>query len=127
MDWTIRPRAQANHPPQPRLAHPAELTVHPGDRVQLNAEGTTDPDGDAVSYEWFYYNEAGTSPLSNARSGQPLAIQNFDQPRASFVVPTTRVMPPGLGTMHIILAVTDHGTPRLTRYQRILIHVVERR
>ena len=32
-------------------------------------------------------------------------------------------MPPGVGTMHIILAVTDHGTPRLTRYQRVLVDV----
>jgi len=28
-----------------------------------------------------------------------------------------------VGTMHIILAVTDHGTPRLTRYRRIIVDV----
>jgi hypothetical protein len=38
-------------------------------------------------------------------------------------VPTARVMPPGLGKMHIILAVTDHGVPRLTRYQRVIVDV----
>jgi hypothetical protein len=27
------------------------------------------------------------------------------------------------GTMHIILAVTDHGTPRLTRYRRVIVTV----
>ena len=32
----------------------------PAQRVDLSAEGTTDPDGDALSYEWFYYDEAGT-------------------------------------------------------------------
>jgi hypothetical protein len=32
-------------------------------------------------------------------------------------------MAPGTGTMHIILAVTDHGTPRLTRYQRAIVTV----
>ena len=32
-------------------------------------------------------------------------------------------MPPGTGTMHIILAVTDHGTPALTRYQRVIVDV----
>jgi hypothetical protein len=32
-------------------------------------------------------------------------------------------MPPGVGTMHIILAVTDHGTPRLTRYRRVIVDV----
>ena len=25
------------------------------------------------------------------------------------------------GTMHIILAVTDHGSPRLSRYQRVIV------
>lgn len=123
MDWTIRPFADANHPPAPKLGHAARLTAKPGERVELSAEGTSDPDGDAISYEWSYYNEAGTFPLSNARSGQPLEIANFDQPQASFSVPTTRVMAPGTGTMHIILAVTDHGTPRLTRYARVIIDV----
>ena len=46
----------------------------PGGRVDLSAEGSSDPDGDALSYEWFYYNEAGTSPASSARSGQPVEI-----------------------------------------------------
>ncbi len=123
MDWTIKPYDQANHPPVPKLGHADRLTVKRGDRVNLSAEGSSDPDGDALSYEWFYYNEAGTFPASSARSGQPVAIQNFDQPKAWFTVPTRRVMPPGTGTMHIILAVTDHGTPRLTRYQRVIVDV----
>ena len=125
MDWTIKPYAEANHPPVPKLAHPARLTAKPGARVELSAEGTTDPDGDVLSYRWFYYLEAGTFPMSSARSGQPLEIQAFDQPKAWFTVPTGRVMPPGTGTMHIILAVTDHGTPRLTRYARVIVDVTD--
>ena len=124
MDWTVKSPKEANHPPQPRLGHAAQLTAKPGERIDLSAEGTTDPDGDAVSYEWFYYHEAGTFPLSSGRSGQPLDIQNFDQPKAWFTVPTGRAMPPGTGAMHIILAATDHGSPRLTRYQRVIVNVV---
>lgn len=123
MDWTVKPYKEANHPPVPKLGHPATLTAKPGQRVELSAEGTTDPDGDAVSYEWFYYDEAGTFATSNSRSGQPLEIKNFDQPKAWFTVPSSRVMAPGTGTMHVILAVTDHGTPRLTRYQRVIVTV----
>jgi len=123
MDWTIKSYAEANHPPVPRLAHPERITVKRGARVDLSAEGTTDPDGDAVSCAWFYYHEAGTFPVSSGHSGQPVEIANFDQPKAWFVVPTGRVMPPGTGTMHIILAVTDHGTPRLTRYRRVIVDV----
>ncbi len=123
MDWTIRPYAAANHPPVPGLATSAEITVKPGERVDLSAEGSTDPDGDALSYQWFYYGEPGTVTLSNSRTGAPLEIHDFDQSKAWFTVPTSRVMPPGTGTMHVILAVTDHGTPRLTRYRRVVVTV----
>lgn len=121
MDWTIKPYAEANHPPVPRLGHPAEFTARPGQRVALSAEGSSDPDGDALSYEWFCYSEPGTFSFASARSGQPLEIRDFDQARAWFNVPTSRVL--RNGTMHVILAVTDHGVPRLTRYRRIIVTV----
>ena len=123
MDWTIKPYAKANHPPVPKLATPAEITVKPGQRVDLSAEGSTDPDGDALSYQWFYYGEPGTIALSNSRTGAPLEIYDFDQPKAWFMIPAKFSMPPGAGTLHIILAVTDHGTPRLTRYQRVIVTI----
>ena len=81
------------------------------------------PDGDALSYNWFYYPEPGTFTVSSARTHLPVTIKNFDQAKASFQVPTSRVMPPGEGTMHIILEVKDHGTPRLTRYRRVIVDV----
>jgi hypothetical protein len=120
MDWTIKPSAEANHPPVPKLGHPDRLTAKPGERVNLSAEGSSDPDGDALSYEWFYYPEAGTFTISTSRTGAPLEIENFDQAKAWFTVPTRFFRD---GTMHIILAVTDHGTPRLTRYQRVIVTV----
>ncbi|MFT3787783.1 MAG: DUF1593 domain-containing protein [Tepidisphaeraceae bacterium] len=123
MDWTIKPFDQANHPPVPKLGHPDRLSAKPGQRVDLSAEGTTDPDGDALTYEWFYYPEPGTFCCSAARTGQPLKIENFDQPKAWFTAPTSRVL--RNGTMHIILAVTDHGTPKLTRYRRVIVEVKE--
>jgi hypothetical protein len=123
MDWTIKPYAGANHPPVPKLGHSASLAAKPGQRVDLSAEGSSDPDGDALSYAWFCYAEAGTLVGSSARSGQPIDINGFDQQKAWFTVPTTRVLPPGTGTLHIIMAVTDHGTPRLTRYKRITVNV----
>jgi hypothetical protein len=124
MDWTIKPSQQANHPPVVKLDHPAYITAKPGQRVDLSAVGSTDPDGDALSFEWFCYEEAGTRGMSNSATGVKHDIVGFDQPRAWLTVKTSRVMPPGAGTMHIILAVTDHGTPPLTRYQRVIIDVV---
>jgi hypothetical protein len=124
MDWTVKPYAAANHPPVPALGHAERITAKRGQRVDLSAASSADPDGDALSYTWFYYPEAGTLVASSGRSGQPLDINGFDQQKAWFTVPTTRVLPPGTGTMHIILAVTDHGTPRLTRYKRVIVEVV---
>jgi hypothetical protein len=123
MDWTIHPVEKANHPPVVKIENEQFIDAKKGDRIELSAAGSTDPDGDALSYHWFCYAEAGTFPLSSARSGQPLEIKDFDQQKIEFTVPTSRVMPPGVGTIHIILAVSDHGSPRLTRYQRIIINV----
>jgi hypothetical protein len=123
MDWTIKPVGQANHPPIAKLAHANRLNAKPGDRVELSAVGSSDPDGHTLSYEWFCYNEAGSFAASSARDGRPIPIQDYDQLRASFTVPTRRVMQPGTGDIHVILSVTDHGTPRLTRYQRVIVTV----
>lgn len=125
MDWTIKDKSEANHPPIPKLDHPTELTAKKGDRINLGATGSSDPDGDALSYNWFCYTEAGSFPISSARTGQPIFIQNSDQQEAWFEVPGSRVMPPGTGTIHIILAVSDHGSPRLTRYKRMIVNVIE--
>jgi len=121
MDWTVKTRAAANHPPQPRLAQPDQLIAHPGDRISLSAAGSSDPDGDALSYQWFYYPEAGTLVVQDGRSGAPLAFENDRTRDASFVVPKNAFHE---GTMHIILAVTDSGTPSLTRYRRTIVTVV---
>jgi hypothetical protein len=125
MDWTILPPDKANHPPVVKIDHEKSLVAKPGERINLSAKNCSDPDGDALSYKWFCYAEAGTFPVSSATSGQPIEIKNFDQQEAWFMVPTSRVMPPGTGTIHIVLAVTDHGSPRLTRYQRIIVTVVK--
>lgn len=121
MDWTVKPLAEANHPPVPRLGHPERLTAKPGERVRLSAEGSADPDGDALSFEWFYYPEPGTLSTSSGSTGAPVRIEGADQANASFVVPTERVF--RTGTMHVILAVTDRGSPRLTRYKRVVVSV----
>ncbi|MDP3684584.1 MAG: DUF1593 domain-containing protein [Ignavibacteria bacterium] len=121
MDWTIKPYAEANHPPVPKLNHQDQIAVKAGDRVDLSAEGSSDPDNNSLSYQWFYYKEPGSFTTSNARSGQSLKIEDSDKQNAWFTVPTKRVL--RNGSMHIILAVTDSGMPRLTRYKRLVITV----
>lgn len=125
MDWTIKSVEDANHPPVVNLAHANRLTAKKGDVVELSAKGSSDPDGDLLSYEWFYYPEAGSFLCSSGTNARPAAINGFDNETASFTVPTRTVMPPGTGTMHFIVAVTDHGSPRLTRYARVIVDVVK--
>jgi hypothetical protein len=122
--WTTKTYAEANHPPVARLASAEHVTARPGERVDLSAAGTTDPDGDALSYDWFVYEEPGTRSMSNNITGVKLPVNDADQQQAWLTVKTDRVVPPGTGTIHVILAVTDHGTPRLTRYRRVVIDVV---
>ncbi len=119
MDWTIKPYKEANHPPVAKLQTPKYIEVKAGERVNLSAEGSSDPDGDNLSYKWIHYGEPGTFVVSTARTANALTIHDDDMKNAWFIAPQKAKM----GTMHIILQVTDHGMPALTRYQRVIINV----
>jgi len=123
MDWTIKSYEEANHPPVVKLAHANRLTAKVKDRISLSAEGSSDPDGDDLSYQWFFYPEAGDFSNESARTHSPAKFENADQQQAVFIVPDRNVFK--YGTIHVVLGVTDHGTPRLTRYQRVIIDVIE--
>ncbi|GAB3764195.1 DUF1593 domain-containing protein [Spirosoma pomorum] len=115
MDWCIKPYAATNHPPVPALAHPDSFTVRAGEVFHLNAAGTTDPDGDSMSYTWQQYPEAGTYPgLINFF---PYAFNIYDLPVTAPSVTSPQ-------TIHFILKVTDKGTPPLTRYKRVIVQVL---
>ena len=65
MDWCVKPRAEANHRPNAVLNGRSgwevlRLEAKPGSVVELDAHGSSDPDDDAITYEWFVYGEAGT-------------------------------------------------------------------
>lgn len=121
MNWSITTNyAAANHPPTARLRHAAQLTAKPGEVVRLSAAGSTDPDGDSLNYQWIYYGEAGTFNFSSGRTGAPLKIEDASQADAWFTVPAKFGR---AGTMHLLVAVTDNGTPVLTRYQRVIVTV----
>ena len=112
MDWCLKSYEDANHAPQPRLAHSNELHVKSGEVFVLDATPSTDPDGDSMSYLWYCYAEAGSG-----RVIEPMGSPNIH--RVSVRAP--KVDKPE--TIHFILQLTDKGTPNLTRYQRIIVHV----
>jgi hypothetical protein len=115
MMWTTKAFEDCNHPPDPKLAHAESFSVKSGRQFHLSADGTTDPDGDSMSYLWFQYREAGT--YSGNVSFRPYSPNLYDLPVTAPVVNSPK-------TIHFILKVTDKGTPALTRYKRVVVTVV---
>ncbi|MBN1187925.1 MAG: DUF1593 domain-containing protein [Bacteroidales bacterium] len=112
-DWCVKSFEEANHPPLVKLGHSMDLVSKPGSIVQLSAQGTFDPDGDQLTYHWWFYKEA--SSLNG-----DIIIENTDAQNTSFKVPEQIDRE---ANIHIICEVTDNGSPRLTRYQRIIIKI----
>jgi glycerophosphoryl diester phosphodiesterase len=117
MQWCVKPAKEANHPPVAVLDADRSLAVvavvaHAGETVKLSAAGSTDPDGDKLAYHWFVYPEAGTY-------GRDVPITAAMAEGCSLAVPADSAGK----TIHVILAVTDSGSPALTRYRRAILHV----
>ena len=114
MAWATKPYREANHPPVPVLSHPDAITVKSRQRFYLDARNTTDPDGDSLSFYWFVYPEADHPPHP------PQLASAANLARVAFLAAT--VTQPE--TAHIILRVTDKGTPALSRYKRVIVTTV---
>jgi hypothetical protein len=131
MGWTVNDFAHANHNPEVVVngqagTAPVDITASAGQTVTLDASGTRDPDGQSLTYRWILYPEAGLTGLR----GADVTLSGADTPVAKVTVnspcrPLWLPMIPcqGQGVMHIILAVTDNGSPRLTSYRRIILTV----
>ena len=113
-DWCVKPVSQANHPPKVKLAVALDRTAKPGEKIVLNAGGSSDPDGDKLTYKWWRYDDVDTAE-------KKIEIAGADRAEASFVVPDE----PGK-TIHIILEVTDAGDPPLTRYARVIVKIARK-
>lgn len=113
MDWCTTSFAEANHPPMPVLGNPEEITVKSGEGFSLDARNSTDPDGDNLSFMWFSYPEAGSYK-------KPI-ITSSENAHATYV---TAPVVDKKETAHIILKVTDKGTPALARYKRIIVTII---
>jgi hypothetical protein len=153
MDWTIKNVEQANHNPDAMVngqggKAPISIDARVGEPVTLDAAGSRDPDGNRLKYTWVVYSEAGSGI-----PGQPLAIgpqmpiggggtpaeggipsapaggARQPGPRVTIANGATAratVTPRVAGTAHVILIVEDDGSPTLTTYRRVILHIAPR-
>jgi hypothetical protein len=113
LDWCVRRRGAANHPPNVTIRGSGERSVAAGSELILDASGTADPDGDALSYEWWFYPEASSWK-------GPLKIANASGNKAVVTVPSEARE----NEIHVVLSVRDSGEPALTRYGRVVLKVL---
>jgi hypothetical protein len=134
MDWTILPPAKANHAPMPVVngeggLAPIRVKAVIGRPVVLDAAGTRDPDGQKLTYRWFTYAEAG---FDGKGTPPAITIAQAAARRTSLTVTAAcagawldlpQLPCPASREAHVILAVTDSGTPALTRYRRVILEI----
>ena len=90
----------------------APIVIHAkaGKVVRLDASRSTDPDGDALSFQWWQQPEIG---------GAHLSIQGADQKTASIRIPDDAQGK----RFHVVCEVHDNGPFHLVAYRRVIIIV----
>lgn len=117
MDWCVKSYDDANHPPIVRLAHAADLIANvETNTLTLDASPSTDPDGDQLTFHWWQYSAADSI-------NEHVAITNAGSSKCSITFDPYYARTGD--DIHLICEVTDNGTPRLTRYARVIIKVTE--
>jgi hypothetical protein len=113
MKWSVTPkRAGANHEPRMTIRGNSRISARPGETIRLQAVAS-DPDGNTVVVSWWQWKEVGTYP-GHVMLSNPTSLATSMQVPADATAGQT---------IHLILEATDNGTPRLTRYQRIVVSV----
>jgi len=125
MDWCVMNKSGANHNPVAAFNGDKSLNVvylnaSAGQTVQLSALGSSDPDGNTISYRWTHYFEAEKSSGKGFyNNGSAISISNSTSMNASLTVPSSAAGK----NIHVILEVADNGTWNMKSYRRIIIKV----
>ena len=118
MDWCVADTyKQANHNPiavlnGDKTKDVLEINAKPGEKINLSAKLSSDPDGNIFDIGWFQYREAGTF-------NSAIELTTLTGTSTSFTVPEVKEK----STIHIILQLRDKGEPNLFSYRRAIIIV----
>lgn len=117
LDWCVESYGDANHNPVVSVngnmgKNPMEINAEVGEQLAFDASDSIDPDNDSLSFDWFFYNELSQTdclPVTLESDGEKCIVE----------------IPSRLSgrSLHLILEVRDNGTPSLSSYRRIVVHV----
>lgn len=142
--WSMEPDfAKANHHPVITVNGDSGLTpmrvdAEAGSTITFDATGTYDPDGNRkLTFKWWHYREPTATQWCLEAEVAELQIKALDKEgiRVEVTLPppekcaveleSSKPLPMGQ-LMHLILEVTDNGSPNLTSYRRILIQATNK-
>jgi hypothetical protein len=118
MDWCVKSFEECNHNPDVVLngnksKEIIKISALAGSELSLDARGSTDPDGDSLSFKWYIYEDPGTIEES-------VKFTKSNEQDAVITIPENAV---DGENVHVVLEVTDDGDPVLYSYRRAIITV----